>query len=244
MASGDLILVIEKAFNQTLSLTGPKTSSTAWTALKYPTNFLSYFKLFPRYAVGSGPAPDLSFDNGIFRAYLGAVFRWGGGGSAPALNTIVNVCGNTAGTNVTNIPYLALTPTVDDCLCLLVAGNSILTTSFASVSAYPVDTQVETNVSSKPISLYFGHVIQTAKATIASGNIAVTGGSNGYPVSDVIALIPGTGGTPTQTISDVNTTNHVTPGASATIHGTGFGASQGGGTVVLNQGSIDRKSVV
>lgn len=184
-AQGDLILVFEREKNTANTVPAP----TGYTAL-YSTDV--YMKIFGKYAGASEPNPAGVFTNGYL---MSATFRWAGGGSAPAIGSIIDSVGAKFANAVQiNIPFTGLTPATDGCLVVgfgYDSGGAGPTASIADPSAFPnnIDTVVNINTSCGAICDY---VIQTTAAAIVTGTWVVTNGGSGTVHGITLPLVAGT----------------------------------------------------
>lgn len=157
---------------------------------------------------------------------------------APA--TITGIVNGSVATNFSsavdiNTPALS-TPGVDNCLIIVVGTKeNDLGASTAPPTGFTLIDDVAIDGVGSDAQLSWAYQIQTTAASVSSSKFDFASADTSDSRSLIVALVAGDAAV---TVSDVDTDETITADqTNVVVTGTGFGSSQGAGTVTIRQGS-------
>ena len=170
------------------------------------------------------------------------VVAFRGGPAAVAGN--VHVAGSAGSTCTISPPSMPLTITQPNTLVLEWAKwNS----DFGTITSYPVTTTGITAsvITGNPSSFFLAYVIQTAATNMATDAFTTTPATGSTACSKMaVSLLAGTVTPPTITTVNGGGNTFNSDAVGVVIVGTGFGASQGTGSVTVRDGSLSSTQTV
>jgi len=187
MQTGDLIVIGQRLYNISQTLVTPTSGGTPYTVLYAPQN---YQAVYARYATGGEPLPTI--DNTQFLWVSAFVIR-AINGSAPAIGSVVDNTNQAVIGSDNNLGYPSLTPTQNDCFCLMfscMSGTTGCTGVSDDVSNYPNHIYSGFLGGGHPAAVLMDYVIQTANNTIPAGNATLTGVTGASIIGITMSLAP------------------------------------------------------